>query len=140
MPPPINRNQRIVNPLPVRAVLYYAYGDFKLKSRLYEDTLIISMSLPPLKLPKFTFGCANSALAEPIGIAGFGRGALSLPAQLATTSPKNRNYFYEFFDGEEKKKVGCVMLMDGGDEAEIGGGRCRVIGELPTKGLRWFTT
>ncbi|KAK6137576.1 hypothetical protein DH2020_028680 [Rehmannia glutinosa] len=67
---------------------YYAYGDGSFVAKLYEDTLTIPMSSPPLKLPKFTFGCANSALAEPIGVAGFGRGALSLPAQLATTSPE----------------------------------------------------
>ncbi|KAK6130301.1 hypothetical protein DH2020_035973 [Rehmannia glutinosa] len=131
-------------------------------------------SSPPLKLPKFTFGCPNSTLAETIGVAGFGRGALSLSAQLATTSLKignyfsyclishsitqhllgtkillilpthhcwkirntristvvmpRRNYFYEFFDGEAKKKVGCVMLMDGGDEAETGGGPSGLLG------------
>ncbi|KAK6157988.1 hypothetical protein DH2020_005302 [Rehmannia glutinosa] len=72
---------------------YYAYGDGSFVAKLYEDTLTIPMSSPPLKLPKFTFGCANSALAEPIGVAGFGRGALSLPAQLATTSPEIGNYF-----------------------------------------------
>jgi hypothetical protein len=32
-----------------------------------------------------------------------------------------RNYFYEFLDGGhgkgKKRKVGCLMLMNGGDEA-----------------------
>ena len=32
-----------------------------------------------------------------------------------------RNYFYEFVDDEKvKRKVGCVMLMNGGDEGESG--------------------
>ncbi|XP_073134809.1 probable aspartyl protease At4g16563 [Henckelia pumila] len=72
---------------------YYAYGDGSFVAELYEDTFSIPMSRPPLKLPKFTFGCANSALGEPIGVAGFGRGLLSLPAQLANKSPDIGNYF-----------------------------------------------
>ena len=36
-----------------------------------------------------------------------------------------RNYFYEFLDGGDdgkvKRKVGCMMLMNGGDESESGG-------------------
>ncbi|KAL3647181.1 hypothetical protein CASFOL_008149 [Castilleja foliolosa] len=66
---------------------YYAYGDGSLIAGLYEDTLSIH---PKLKLPKFTFGCAHTALGEPTGVAGFGRGPLSLPAQL---SPEIGNYF-----------------------------------------------
>ncbi|KAI3468940.1 hypothetical protein Pfo_025603 [Paulownia fortunei] len=72
---------------------YYAYGDGSFIAKLYEDTLSIPMSTPSLKLPKFTFGCAHSALGEPIGVAGFGRGVLSLPAQLASSSPEIGNYF-----------------------------------------------
>ncbi|KAL2237990.1 UNVERIFIED_CONTAM: putative aspartyl protease [Sesamum indicum] len=72
---------------------YYAYGDGSFIAKLYEDTLSIPMSTPSLKLPNFTFGCANTALGEPIGVAGFGRGVLSLPAQLATSSPEIGNYF-----------------------------------------------
>lgn len=44
-------------------------------------------------LPNFTFGCAHTALAEPVGVAGFGRGLLSLPAQLASFSPQLGNQF-----------------------------------------------
>ncbi|PIN07581.1 Aspartyl protease [Handroanthus impetiginosus] len=72
---------------------YYAYGDGSLVAKLYEDTFSIPMSTPSLKLPKFTFGCAHSALGEPIGVAGFGRGILSLPAQLARSLPEIGNYF-----------------------------------------------
>nr|AFJ66188.1 hypothetical protein 7G9.1 [Boechera stricta] len=55
---------------------YYAYGDGSLVARLYSD----SLSLPPVSVANFTFGCAHSTLAEPFGVAGFGRGRLSVPA------------------------------------------------------------
>nr|XP_043608243.1 probable aspartyl protease At4g16563 [Erigeron canadensis] len=58
---------------------YYAYGDGSFVARLYKDTLQMS-SLIIIK--NFTFGCAHEALGEPVGVAGFGRGPLSLPAQL----------------------------------------------------------
>ncbi|KAI3711059.1 hypothetical protein L2E82_40866 [Cichorium intybus] len=67
---------------------YYAYGDGSFVARLYTDSLEIPMSAPPsLVIRNFTFGCAHESLGEPIGVAGFGRGALSLPAQLADFSP-----------------------------------------------------
>ncbi|KAL1559736.1 putative aspartyl protease [Salvia divinorum] len=69
---------------------YYAYGDGSFVAKLYHDTL---SSSPSFNLPNFTFGCAHSALGEPIGVAGFGRGRLSFPAQLARTSPDIGNYF-----------------------------------------------
>lgn len=36
----------------------------------------------PVAFPGFGFGCVGSSIREPLGIAGFGRGALSLPSQL----------------------------------------------------------
>jgi hypothetical protein len=37
-----------------------------------------------------------------------------------------KNYFYEFLDGGDgerrKERVGCLMLMNGGDEFEVSGG------------------
>ncbi|KAI3813058.1 hypothetical protein L1987_17772 [Smallanthus sonchifolius] len=67
---------------------YYAYGDGSFVAHLYNDSLEIPMSSPPsLVIKNFTFGCAHEALGEPIGVAGFGRGALSLPAQLSEFSP-----------------------------------------------------
>ncbi|KAJ8526772.1 hypothetical protein K7X08_029249 [Anisodus acutangulus] len=72
---------------------YYAYGDGSFIAKLYSDELSIPMSSPTLILKNFTFGCAHSALGEPIGVAGFGRGTLSLPAQLANNSPEIGNYF-----------------------------------------------
>lgn len=74
---------------------YYAYGDGSLIARLRRGPLSLPGSAVPaaassaaaLHLKNFTFACAHSALAEPIGVAGFGRGPLSLPAQLAALSP-----------------------------------------------------
>ncbi|PSS11533.1 Aspartyl protease [Actinidia chinensis var. chinensis] len=72
---------------------YYAYADGSLIAKLYTDSLSIPMSSPSLILRNFTFGCANSALGEPIGVAGFGRGVLSLPAQLTDFSPQLGSQF-----------------------------------------------
>ncbi|KAK9984679.1 hypothetical protein SO802_034204 [Lithocarpus litseifolius] len=73
---------------------YYAYGDGSLIARLYKDSLSVpTSSVPSMLLPNFTFGCAHTALAEPIGVAGFGPGLLSLPAQIATVSPQLGNRF-----------------------------------------------
>ncbi|KAI5655702.1 hypothetical protein M9H77_32889 [Catharanthus roseus] len=72
---------------------YYAYGDGSLVADLYTDSLSLSLSSPSLVIKDFTFGCAHSALGEPIGVAGFGRGSLSLPAQLASSSPEIGNHF-----------------------------------------------
>ncbi|KAM3734853.1 hypothetical protein ACB098_10G045300 [Castanea mollissima] len=74
---------------------YYAYGDGSLIARLYKDSLSVptSSSVPSMLLPNFTFGCAHTALGEPIGVAGFGPGLLSLPAQIATVSPQLGNRF-----------------------------------------------
>lgn len=72
---------------------YYAYGDGSFVAKLYTDNLLIPMSSPSLNLKNFTFGCAHSALGEPIGVAGFGQGILSLPAQLATSNPLLGNQF-----------------------------------------------
>lgn len=72
---------------------YYAYGDGSFIAKLYQDSLSFSLSSPSFALKDFTFGCAHSALGEPIGVAGFGRGALSMPAQLASSSPDIGNYF-----------------------------------------------
>nr|GEU74150.1 probable aspartyl protease At4g16563 [Tanacetum cinerariifolium] len=61
---------------------------FGASQKLYQDVLQLPMSAPPsLTVENITFGCAHEALAEPVGVAGFGRGALSLPAQLSAYSP-----------------------------------------------------
>ncbi|KAK4262607.1 hypothetical protein QN277_028148 [Acacia crassicarpa] len=72
---------------------YYAYADGSLVARLYSDTLAVSPSSGALFLKNFTFGCAHTTLGEPTGVAGFGRGLISLPAQLASFSPQLGNQF-----------------------------------------------
>ncbi|WCJ25931.1 Eukaryotic aspartyl protease family protein [Euphorbia peplus] len=72
---------------------YYAYGDGSLVGRLHSDSVTLPLANPSLVLHNFTFGCAHTALAEPVGVAGFGRGVLSLPAQLASVSPQLGNQF-----------------------------------------------
>uniref|UniRef100_A0ACD5V351 Uncharacterized protein n=1 Tax=Avena sativa TaxID=4498 RepID=A0ACD5V351_AVESA len=60
--------------------LYYAYGDGSLVAHLRRGRVALAASLA---VENFTFGCAHTTLGEPVGVAGFGRGPLSLPAQLA---------------------------------------------------------
>nr|VVV78940.1 unnamed protein product [Nymphaea colorata] len=59
---------------------YYAYADGSLSAHLVTS----HFRLPGFHLRNFNFGCAHSALAEPVGVAGFGRGVLSVPTQLST--------------------------------------------------------
>ncbi|KAG5228920.1 aspartyl protease [Salix suchowensis] len=82
---------------------YYAYGDGSL---IQSKTLIFN---------NFTFGCAHTALAEPIGVAGFGWGVLSLPAQLATLSPQLGNQFSyclvsHSFDSDRLRRPSPLIL------------------------------
>lgn len=63
----------------------YTYGEGGLVTGiLTRDTLKVHGSSPGIirEIPKFCFGCVGSTYREPIGIAGFGRGALSVPSQL----------------------------------------------------------
>lgn len=73
------------------------------------------MSSPSLVLHNFTFGCAHSALGEPIGVAGFGRGLLSLPAQLSSFSPQLGNRFSyclvsHSFDSDRVRRPSPLIL------------------------------
>ncbi|CAK9321607.1 unnamed protein product [Citrullus colocynthis] len=74
---------------------YYAYGDGSLIARLYRDSLSLPAPgpSPAINVRNFTFGCAHTTLGEPVGVAGFGRGTLSMPSQLATFSPQLGNRF-----------------------------------------------
>ncbi|KAJ1272027.1 hypothetical protein BS78_06G171600 [Paspalum vaginatum] len=60
--------------------LYYAYGDGSLVAQLRRGRVGLAASVA---VDNFTFACAHTALGEPVGVAGFGRGPLSLPAQLS---------------------------------------------------------
>ncbi|XP_061357838.1 probable aspartyl protease At4g16563 [Gastrolobium bilobum] len=91
---------------------YYAYADGSFIARLFRDTLSVSSSL---LLKNFTFGCSHTALAEPTGVAGFGRGLLSLPAQLATFNPQLGNRFSyclvsHSFDEERVRRPSPLIL------------------------------
>ncbi|CAH9134482.1 unnamed protein product [Cuscuta epithymum] len=47
--------------------------------------LVESLTLPGKKVPNFLVGCSVFSARQPAGIAGFGRGPTSLPAQLGLT-------------------------------------------------------
>ncbi|KFK26526.1 hypothetical protein AALP_AA8G260600 [Arabis alpina] len=98
---------------------YYAYGDGSLVAKLYSD----SLSLPPVSVSNFTFGCAHATLAEPIGVAGFGRGRLSFPAQLAAYSPHLGNSFSyclvsHSFDSDRVRRPSPLILGRFNNEKE----------------------
>lgn len=74
-------------PCPSFAYTYGAGG--VVTGTLTRDTLRVNESSPSSnnnsntrEIPNFCFGCVGSTYREPIGIAGFGRGPLSLPSQL----------------------------------------------------------
>ncbi|KAI4311652.1 hypothetical protein MLD38_036531 [Melastoma candidum] len=96
--------------------LYYAYGDGSFVATLYDHPISIeATSAPSLLIDNFTFGCAHSALGEPVGVAGFGRSVLSLPAQLAMTSPQLGNSFSyclvsHSFDSDRVRRPSPLIL------------------------------
>lgn len=53
----------------------------------------------------------------------------------STVAMPRKNYFYEFFDGDAKQKVGCLMLMDGGDDADSDGGPAGLLGNYQQQGF-----
>ncbi|CAD6260172.1 unnamed protein product [Miscanthus lutarioriparius] len=63
--------------------LYYAYGDGSLVAHLRRGRVGLGARASSVAVDNFTFACAHTALGEPVGVAGFGRGPLSLPGQLA---------------------------------------------------------
>ncbi|XP_022737515.1 probable aspartyl protease At4g16563 [Durio zibethinus] len=91
---------------------YYAYGDGSLIARLYKDSLTLPNSL---SIQNFTFGCAHTTLGEPVGVAGFGFGRLSLPAQLSSVSPQLGNRFSyclvsHSFDSDKVRQPSPLIL------------------------------
>ncbi|KAF7828411.1 putative aspartyl protease [Senna tora] len=106
---------------------YYAYADGSLIARLYRDTLSVSPSSTSPLLRNFTFGCAHTTLGEPTGVAGFGRGLLSLPAQLATFSPQLGNQFSyclvsHSFDKERVRRPSPLIIGRYDEKQKINGG------------------
>nr|ACG24972.1 pepsin A [Zea mays] len=66
--------------------LYYAYGDGSLVAHLRRGRVALgagARASVAVAVDNFTFACAHTALGEPVGVAGFGRGPLSLPGQLS---------------------------------------------------------
>ncbi|KAK2634910.1 hypothetical protein Ddye_029702 [Dipteronia dyeriana] len=77
----------------------YTYGEGGLVTgTLTRDTLTVHGTSPGVtrQIPRFCFGCVGSTYHEPIGIAGFGRGALSLPSQLGFLQKGFSHCFLEF--------------------------------------------
>lgn len=61
----------------------YRYGDGIVTAELMRERIVLKG--PSItKFWNFCFGCADAVVNEPIGIAGFGRGALSFPSQLGS--------------------------------------------------------
>ncbi|KZV42508.1 aspartic protein nepenthesin-1 [Dorcoceras hygrometricum] len=62
----------------------YTYGDGVVAGTLTRDTLRVHASgqNATREIPRFCFGCVGSTYREPMGIASFGKGPLSLPSQL----------------------------------------------------------
>ncbi|KAL8258214.1 hypothetical protein R6Q59_030255 [Mikania micrantha] len=62
----------------------YTYGEGIVSGTLARDTLRIHGTDLDVSrdVSSFGFGCVGSTYREPIGIAGFGKGSLSLPSQL----------------------------------------------------------
>lgn len=96
--------------------LYYAYGDGSLIATLYKDSLSMPVSAhKSLVLSNFAFGCAHTTLAETVGVAGFGRGVLSFPAQLSSLSPRLGNRFSyclvsHSFDSEKTRRPSPLIF------------------------------
>ncbi|CAI9266291.1 unnamed protein product [Lactuca saligna] len=63
----------------------YTYGEGVVAGTLTRDTLTVHGSADgsvTREVTNFGFGCVGSSYKEPLGIAGFGKGPLSLPSQL----------------------------------------------------------
>ncbi|KAI3730640.1 hypothetical protein L1987_61812 [Smallanthus sonchifolius] len=63
----------------------YTYGEGVVSGTLTRDTLRVHGGVDgdvTREVTDFGFGCVGSTYREPIGIAGFGKGSLSLPSQL----------------------------------------------------------
>ncbi|TXG48280.1 hypothetical protein EZV62_027574 [Acer yangbiense] len=76
----------------------YTYGGGLVTGTLTRDTLTVHGTSPGVTrlIPTFCFGCVGSTYREPIGIAGFGRGALSFPSQLGFLQKGFSHCFLEF--------------------------------------------
>lgn len=99
--------------------LYYAYGDGSLVAHLRRGRVGLAASMA---VENFTFACAHTALAEPVGVAGFGRGPLSLPAQLSPTLAGRFSYCLvaHSFRADRLIRPSPLILGRSPDTARIG--------------------
>ncbi|ERN14830.1 hypothetical protein AMTR_s00032p00114740 [Amborella trichopoda] len=76
----------------------YTYGDGIVLGTLTRDTLRVLGSDQSVTkdFPDFCFRCVGSTYMKPIGIVGFGKGALSLPSQLGFLQKGFSNCFMSF--------------------------------------------
>ncbi|KAM7496975.1 hypothetical protein LguiA_021389 [Lonicera macranthoides] len=73
-------------------------------------TLLETLDLPGKKVPEFLVGCSLFSSRQPAGIAGFGRGQLSLPSQLGLKKFSYCLLSHKFDDTPETSS----MVLDGG--------------------------
>ncbi|CAL5015713.1 unnamed protein product [Urochloa decumbens] len=102
--------------------LYYAYGDGSLVAHLRRGRVGLAASLA---VENFTFACAHTALGEPVGVAGFGRGPLSLPAQLSPSLSGRFSYClvsHSFRPDRLLRPSPLILGRIPDDDAETGGG------------------
>ncbi|KAG4195946.1 hypothetical protein ERO13_A06G140600v2 [Gossypium hirsutum] len=95
----------------------YSYGEGGLVAgTLTRDNLRVHGSSPYITkdVPRFSFGCVGSTYREPIGIAGFGRGVLSLPSQLGFLQ-KGFSHCFLAFKYANNQNISSPLFM--GDTA-----------------------
>ncbi|GLJ27883.1 hypothetical protein SUGI_0547370 [Cryptomeria japonica] len=99
------------NPCPP---FYYAYGDGSLMGELIRDRLTVNLvNGESTKFTNFTFGCAGISLGEAVGVAGFGRGALSFPAQLGEVGSRDFSYCLVSHKFDDNLHVSSPLLFGG---------------------------
>ncbi|XP_027086443.1 probable aspartyl protease At4g16563 [Coffea arabica] len=95
----------------------YTYGEGVVSGILTRDTLRVHASSPAgafREIPKFCFGCIGTTYREPIGIAGFGKGPLSLPSQLGFLQ-KGFSYCFLSFKFANDPNISSPLIV--GDQA-----------------------
>ncbi|XP_021890066.1 LOW QUALITY PROTEIN: probable aspartyl protease At4g16563 [Carica papaya] len=94
----------------------YTYGEGGVVTgMLTKDTLRVHGSSDTIfirEVPKFRFGCVGSTYKEPIGIAGFGRGPLSIPSQLGFLNKGFSHCFLPFKYANNPNITSPLVLGD----------------------------
>ncbi|GAV62806.1 Asp domain-containing protein [Cephalotus follicularis] len=93
----------------------YTYGEGRVVSGiLTRDTLRVHGGSPSVtrEIPRFCFGCVGSTYREPIGIAGFGKGSLSLPSQLGFLQKGFSHCFLAFKYANNPNVSGPLVMGD----------------------------